>query len=190
MRARSAACPDRAAETVTCLCRDSDERTRSVRGQLGQVPRLGAVAAKGELAVGLLDHDRVVRRAHDRRAALAREPREEQRDGERVRLVEARRRLVGEEHLRPRRERTRDRDPHLLAGREAPDPLLGPLREPDGRERLDRERRRVRRRDSAQREAELDVLAGAERLDEPRLLADEADVRSPERGAPRAVQAC
>src|SRR5207344_1845838 len=57
-----------------------------------------------------------------------------------VRLVEARGGLVGEEYLRPRCERPRDRDANLLAGREATDPLLGPLREPDGGERLDRER--------------------------------------------------
>ena len=61
----------------------------SWRARVGELQR--------DLSVGLLDHERVVRRADDGGARVAREPREQHRHGDRVRAVEARRRLVGEE---------------------------------------------------------------------------------------------
>src|ERR671936_2721297 len=139
--------------------------------------------AEPQLLVRLLDHDGVVRRADDRRPALAREPGEERPDRERVRLVEARRRLVGEEKRRPHGERARDRDAAALAGREARDELLGALVEGERVERLERAQPRVDGVDAADREPELDVLARGEERRQTGLLADVADRAAAERGA-------
>src|SRR6266576_2914087 len=126
---------------------------------------------QGQLGVGLLDHDRVVCRADDRRTGLAGERREQRRQPERVRLVEPRGRLVDEQQRRPRRERTRNRNANLLAGREPRDPLAGALGEPNGDERLVRVAV-----EPADLLAELDVLARAEERDEAALLRYERDL--------------
>jgi hypothetical protein len=55
-------------------------------------PQAGALArplAQPEDFVGLLDQERVVRRAHDRGTVVAGEAHEQRPDGDRVRLVEA-----------------------------------------------------------------------------------------------------
>ena len=122
----------------------------------------------------MLDHDRVVRRADDRGAGLAGQPREEAGDGEGVGLVELRRRLVEEHDLRTRREGAGEGDPLPLAGGEAGDPLLGSFGEAHRVEALDGSVGRL----SAEGEGELDVLAGAQERDETGLLADEADTRT------------
>ena len=82
-----------------------------------------------ELGVGLLDHHRVVRGADDRSAGLARQRREQRREREGVRLIQAGCRLVDQQQARPGRQRPRDRDPNLLARREPRDALAGPLGE-------------------------------------------------------------
>ena len=59
-----------------------------------------------------------MRRADDRGAELAREADEQRPDGERVSLIESRRRLVREQELGTRRERPRDCDTTALPRRE------------------------------------------------------------------------
>src|SRR3954470_22268860 len=116
--------------------------------------RLGG---QGQLEIGLLDHDRVGRRADDRRAPLARERRQQGRQSQRVRLVKPGGGLIDEQQRGPGRQRPRDRDADLLARREARDALAGALGEPDRRERLVRVAV-----EPADLLAELDVLARAE----------------------------
>ena len=70
---------------------------------------------EAQLVVCLLDHERVVGRAHDRRAGVSGEACEQEGDGERVRAVEPRGGLVGEQQLRPGGDRPGDRDPGALA---------------------------------------------------------------------------
>ena len=99
---------------------DSGGRTRPPKG--------GAMRSQLEdWRVRLLDHERIVGRADDRGARLAGEPREQDRDRDRVRAVEAGGGLVGEQERGPRGERARDRDARPLALREARDALRGAL---------------------------------------------------------------
>ena len=74
-----------------------------------------------------------------------------------------------------RGERAGDGDALALAGREQIGEPVGMLREPDGDEGVDRALVRVDPLDAADREPELDVLAGGEEAGEPRRLADERD---------------
>ncbi len=99
-------------------------------------------------------------------------------DRARVRLVEPRRRLVREQHRRPRGERARDRDALPLPHRQPRDPLPGELAEADGRERALGAGRRLLARDAAQRERELDRLPRGEERDEVGALRDEPDLRA------------
>ena len=98
-----------------------------------------------ELRVGLLDHDRVVRGAHDCGAVLVGELGEQLADCPRVRLVEPGRRLVGEQQHGIGRQGASDRDPLPLARREA----VGAMVEPSLRGRPRPARRRDRPRDPA-----------------------------------------
>src|SRR5581483_4130157 len=139
-----------------------------------------------QLLVRLLDHERVVPRAEDGRAGLAREACEEVRDGDRVRAVEARGRLVGEQEARPRRDRAGDRDAGPLALRQPGDPLRHALAEPDRLERVQRVAPRVGRAPKHQRE--LDVLERGQVRDEARLLPDVRDRAAPRRRATGAVE--
>src|SRR5438067_2252978 len=92
------------------------------------------------LGAGVLDQHRVVGRADDRGAGRRGELGEEPPHRTRVRLVEARRRLVGQQQLRPRCESARDRDALTLAHREARDALPRQLVETHGGERRARTR--------------------------------------------------
>src|SRR3954471_13232293 len=142
--------------------------------------RLGG---QGQLDVGLLDHDRVVRRADDRGAGLARERGQQGREPQRVRLVEPRGGLVDEQQRRPRRQRARRGTAALVAGREPRDALAGALGEPDRGERLVRVAV-----EAADLLAELDVLARAQERDEPALLRHERDLAAAQLGASGAVE--
>ena len=114
---------------------------------------------------------------------LARERGQQRRQPERVRLVEPRGRLVDEQQRRPRRQRPRDRDANLLAGREPRDPLAGALGEPDRGEHLVRVAL-----EPADLLAELDVLARAQERDEAALLRHERDLAAAQLGASAAVE--
>ena len=117
-------------------------------------------------------------RADDGGARVAGEPREQDRDGDRVRAVEPGGRLVGQEHERPGRDRPRDRDARPLALREPRDALGRPLDEPDRLERCERVRPRLVA--AAQRERELDVLERRQVRHEAGLLADVGDLLAPQ----------
>jgi diguanylate cyclase (GGDEF)-like protein len=138
-----------------------------------------------ELGVGLLDDGRVVRRAHNRDSAFARNPREELADRERVRVVEPRRRLVGQQEVGLRGEGPRDGDPLLFARREPRHALLRQLLEPDQREHLVDV---ISGLGSAEAKEELDVLAHAQERDERRLLGDEREPVPAERCAAGPVE--
>ena len=92
---------------------------------------------------------------------LVRDVREEAAEGERGRHVDARGRLVGEDHRRPGGERPGDGDALALPGGEQVDEPVGVLAEADGDEGVDRPLVRLDALDAADREAELDVLARA-----------------------------
>ncbi len=169
---------------------------RRLRGTRAAVPAGGpapaddlptlrqAALAELQLLVRLLDHERVVRRAEDRGAGLARQPAEQRGHRDGIRAVEAGRRLVGEQEPRPRRDRAGDGDALALAGREPRDALLRALGEPDGLERLER----APGAEAADRERQLHVLACGEERDEAGLLPDEADEPPAELCAPGAVE--
>jgi hypothetical protein len=80
------------------------------------------------LLVRLLEDERVVRCAHDRRARLVRQPREQRRDGQRVALIEARSRLVRQEERRSAGERAGNRHAPALPTREPRDALVESFR--------------------------------------------------------------
>src|SRR5207244_8308304 len=113
--------------------------------------------AERKLGVGLVDHRDVVRGADDGGAGLAGEPAEQLADGAGVRLVEARGRLVGQQHGGPDGDRTGYGDALALAGRELVRAALDQLAEADRLQRRARRRPDLLRRHAAQREAELDV---------------------------------
>jgi hypothetical protein len=129
------------------------------------------------LAIRLLDHQRVVRRTHDCGARVAREPREQDRDRDRVGTVEPRRGLVGEQKRGTRGDRTCDCDESALALREPGDALGQALAEAHRLECGDRRAPCLGR--AAQRERQLDVLERGEVRDEPGLLADVRDLLAP-----------
>ena len=150
-RARRSACRSRAP-------RDADPAAAVDDG----APVLGADAAVADLhdAVGDGGGARIVADEHGRRAELARERADQLVDLRRVRGVELAGRLVGDEELRPVRERRADRDALLLAARE----LRRAARPGDRagrRGRAGRRRRcsRVGAVDAEQREAQRDELA-------------------------------
>src|SRR5215211_3947253 len=138
---------------------------------------------KREAAVRLLDHDGVVRGADDRGAALASKRREQRREAECIRLVEAGGGLVDKQHGWPDRERAGDRDTHLLAGREPRDALAGALGETHCGKRLARIGN-----EAADLEPELDVLSRAQERDEPALLRDERDLPPSQLGTAGTVE--
>ena len=127
-----------------------------------------ALAPQLHLVVGEADQHRIVRRADERRPVLVRDVGEEAAERERGRDVDARGRLVGEDHRRPRGERPRDRDALALPGGEDVDEPVGVLAEADGDERVDRALVRLEPLDAADRETELDVLARGEEAGEAR----------------------
>ena len=129
-----------------------------------------------------------MRRADHRRPVLQREVGEEPADGEGRDAVEARGRLVGDEHGGAGRDRPGERDPLALPGREAVDGASGVVGEADDRERLHRPLVRLGPVDPAERQRELDVLDGREHAGEPRRLPDDADPRGAERGPRVAVE--
>ena len=114
------------------------------------------------LVVGEPDQDRVVGGADERRPVLVRDVGEEAAERERGRDVDARGRLVGEDHRRARGERPRDGDALSLPGGEELDAPVGVLTEADRHEGVDRALVRVDPLDAADREPELDVLARGE----------------------------
>ena len=134
----------------------------------------------------MLDDGRVVRRAHDRYAPLARDPGQKLADRERVRIVEPRGGLVREQEVRLRGESAGDGDALLFSRREPRDALFGQLLEPDQRKRL--LRLAVVPVRAAQTEEELDVLADAQERDERRLLGDEREPVPAERRAAGTVE--
>src|SRR4051794_8725611 len=93
---------------------------------------------KPDLAFRLLDHERGMRRAGDRRPRLPGESAEQDRDGDRVRAVEPGGRLVCEEKRWLDDDRPRDRDTRPLPLREPCNTLGRALTEPDRLERLQR----------------------------------------------------
>ena len=124
-----------------------------------------------------------MRPADDRDAVLGGELLEKRRDGERVRLVEASGRLVGEEDPRPSGERARNGDALTLAGREARDPLLEALGEPDRLEDLSSVLLGLVGRSAPERGGQLHVLARGQERNEVELLAHERNVRAAKIGA-------
>ena len=107
-----------------------------------------------------------MRRAHDRSSELACEAHEEGTDRERIGLVEAGRWFVREQELGLRRERACDRDAPDLSGGEAADALVGAVGEPDRGERL----ACSARRQTSERQRQLDVLDRAQRRHEPGIV--------------------
>ena len=99
----------------------------------------------------MLDQEWVVGPAHHRRARLAREAEQQARHGERVGLVEAGGRLVGEEEPGSACHRAGDGDPLALPAGEVGDPPPRGARQADGRERLGGSRARLVGLDAAQR---------------------------------------
>src|SRR5206468_1692762 len=113
---------------------------------------------------------------------------EEPPESGRRRRVEARGRLVGEEQNRAGGERARHRDARPLAGGETVERSVGMLGEPDDRERLERARACLVRRDATDAEPDLDVLARAEKAREERRLSDDRDALAPKRRPLLAVE--
>ena len=103
---------------------------------------------------------------------------------ERVGRVEPGRRLVGNDRKRFRGERAGERGALALARRELGHGSLGVLFQADGGDRL----RRGVRRQPAQLEPDLRVLASAEERHEADRLADERDRAPPQLGASRPVE--
>ena len=75
-------------------------------------------SAQRHSRVRLIDQRGIVRRADDRRSGLRGKPGEERADRARIRLVESRGRLVGEQQLRTSGDRARERDSLALARRQ------------------------------------------------------------------------
>ena len=134
------------------------------------------------------DQHRIVRRADEGRAVLVGDVGEEPAERERGGDVDARGRLVGDDHRRPRGERPRDGDALALAGGEQVGEAVGVLGEPDGDEGVDRALVRVDPVDAADREPQLDVLARGEEAREPGRLADERDRVAAEAGPGIAIE--
>src|ERR1051325_10507917 len=122
-----------------------------------------------ELRVGVLDYDRIVRRADDRRAGLAGERREEHGERARVRLVEPCGRLVDEQQARLGGERPGDGDPDLLACGEPRDALARAFGETNRAEHV------AVRALLSHGGDQLDVLARAQERDQAGLLRDQGD---------------
>ena len=97
-----------------------------------------------------------------------------------VRGVEVTGRLVGEQDLRPVRERARHRDTLLLAPGELGGVVVAAIREPDALEQLERPAARLL---AAQLERHLDVLPRRERRDQVEGLEHEADLLGAHAGA-------
>src|SRR5438034_7402204 len=146
--------------------------------------RSGRRAEQHQGVVGALDERLVVRRADHGRTGFPREPGEQVADSARVRVVEPRRRLVGEQDRRARGERARDRDPLALARRES----IRAVIEAGGETDLG-ERGRSVAANPAYLQPELDVLERGEVRDESRLLRHERDVLAADGGDARPAQA-
>ena len=127
-------------------------------------------------------------RADDHCAGCARELGEHEADGKRVRRVQPRRRLVGDDRAWARGHGSGDRCPLPLAGRELGDGPLSVLCEADRGECSERTVSCVARLHTAQRQRELDVLARTEEGDEPDSLADERQPCPPQLGAAGAIE--
>ena len=110
------------------------------------VPGAGAQL---HVVVGEADQERVVGRADERRAVLVRDVGEEAAERERRGDVDPGGRLVGDDHRRPRGERTGDGDALALARGEQVGEPVGVLGEPDGDERVDRPLVRIEPLDAA-----------------------------------------
>src|SRR5207247_8928522 len=85
------------------------------------------------------------------------------------------RRLVGQQHARPGRERSRDRHPPLLAAGEAIGATVAEAAEPHPFEPALRSGTRLVARDSSDGQPELDVFPGREETRERRGPRDVAD---------------
>ena len=136
----------------------------------------------------MLDQHRIVGGAHDRGARSPGKLREERADGAGVRLVEPRRRLVGEQERRSRRERPGKRDALALTHRKPRDALSGELGESDVIKRASGALRGVLAPDAAQRERELDAFLRTEERDEIGALRHEADLRAAQLSTRRRVE--
>ncbi|MDF2697656.1 MAG: uncharacterized protein K0S65_6039 [Labilithrix sp.] len=138
-------------------------------------------------AVTERDHARGARRdvvlvgdEHDRDPAIAVQPLQEGKDLEARPRIEIARRLVGEEHRRPSDERARDRDALLLTAGELIRCMMHAIREPHGRQRLERLLAPLAHRDAAIDERELHVLERRGAWQEVEALKDEADEPVPQ----------
>jgi hypothetical protein len=129
-----------------------------------------------------------VGRHDDGGARFAGKAREERRNRQRVRFVEPRGGLVGQEELRPRGHGARDGDPLALAGGEPGGALLRPLGEPDPTQRVEGTLMRLVGSHSAQCEPELDVFPGAQEGRQTRILADDRDVIAAQRRSRLAIE--
>ena len=145
-------------------------------------------ASKRELRMGVLDDDGIVSGADDGNAEVNRQRGKQRADDDRVRLVQMRGRLVGEDHRgrgcdRPR-ERTRWRSPaeRLAASSElrGVKPTCSSAGSATGS--------RFVRRDASQRERPLDVLPRRQERDQVGLLGDVRDPLPPETRSLVAVQ--
>jgi hypothetical protein len=155
------------------------------RGQHLDRRRLGDVlddAAVGEEEdpIGHRGGARIVRHHHRRLAELVDRLPQEPQHLAAGRGIEIPRRLVREDHLRPRHEGSRERDPLLLTAGELRRPMRAPLGEPEAAEQFveppavgllagDRER-------------QDDVLLRRQHREEVEELEDEADLLAPEHG--------
>src|SRR6266536_2447090 len=170
--------------TASCASRSTTAprpkwRRASRQAPLGDELWFASRGGKPQLSIGVLGDDRVVRRAHVRRAGRTRESGEQVDDCERVRLIEPSGRLVREQQHGPVGDRPRNLDAGLLTGGEPGDTLLRALAQSDGGERLIGMHVSGR---SAQGKPELEVLSRAQERDQPGLLGDERDVTPPELG--------
>ena len=134
----------------------------------------------------MLDDNRVVRRTQHRRSRLASEFKEQPNQFNRVRPIEACRRLVGEEGRQSDCERAWTATRVCSAGRQTRDSLRHPIAKPDGYQRIGGAA--ALRVVATNRKGRIHILVGARKRDEHRFLCDERDVLPTELG-PRLLPA-